>query len=270
MEVDYEYTIFIKNNDDEITGQIHEFNEETLKENSSDFNPISVINEITANKIDEDVFTKQENIKAFGFDLGIKYDKTFYYFIDEIRNIIKNNKKLSITHLKKLKDSFNLYIDIDITDNGYYYTCYSITAIIYALMYYLLENSYRIDVCRHCELFFVTKSRINPPKFCNRNSPYDNYENFTCGIAVDKIRDNLRWKRKGIENYLNNRYKDYDERLKKVGDFSDRCTDYNKSIKKEPTIANIKKYDEFLDKQDKYRKLSKALNRKFQKSKLKK
>ena len=72
------------------------------------------------------------------------------------------------------------------------------------------------------------------------------------------------------ENYLNNKYKDYEERLKKVGDFSDKCTDYNKLIRKEPTIANIKKYDEFLDKQDKYRKLSKALNRKSQKAKLKK
>lgn len=264
MDSDYEYMIFINNNNDEIVGQLHEFNDEILKENSSNFNPISVINKITANKCDDVVFSKQKNIKAFGFDLGIKYDKTFYYFIDEIRNIIKNNKRLSIMHLK---DKFNLYIDIDITDNGYYYTCYSVTAIVYALMYYLLENNYGIDICRHCELFFITKSRINPPKFCNRKSPYHNYENFTCDVAVNKIRDNLRWKRKGIENYLNNKYKDYEERLKKVGDFSDKCTDYNKLIRKEPTIANIKKYDEFLDKQDKYRKLSKALNRKSKKQK---
>ncbi len=53
--------IFIKNNNDEIIGQIHEFNEQILKENSSNFYPISVINEITANKCDDDVFSKQKN-----------------------------------------------------------------------------------------------------------------------------------------------------------------------------------------------------------------
>lgn len=60
MDSDYEYTIFINNSNDEIVGQLHEFNEETLKENSSNFNPISVINEITTNKCDDDVFTKQK------------------------------------------------------------------------------------------------------------------------------------------------------------------------------------------------------------------
>ena len=131
------------------------------------------------------------------------------------------------------------------TDNiphRYSYECYSLEDMVYSVLHFLIFNEYKFKQCNHCGRYFVSPDYR--PKYCNRNSNYENYTDRSCGHAV-----------KNIMSMLKKREKDYGEELEKEGsylsevveDFKKKCKRLRGMIQFEASEDNLQAYEEFLD-----------------------
>lgn len=82
----------------------------------------------------------------------------------------------------------------------YEYFCYSMADVPFAILHYLLSNSYKFRRCEHCGKYFATKTFKQ--KYCTRNSPLILQKPLKCGEAVDHKIKTIKKRIRYTKNYL--------------------------------------------------------------------
>jgi len=122
------------------------------------------------------------------------------------------------------------------------YICFSLNEVLFAVWHYLIFHGYtKFNQCHHCGTYFATKSL--KAKYCTDNSPYENYTHLECEQAVRNIKQKLSRRRKTVYNflYINHEYS--------IDAFILKCDKFCDKIKERSSVKNLKKYEDFLYKQ---------------------
>ncbi len=245
----YSYRLSIACEHKKLIGNIHAFNNETLKEKEISFDVLYALKNLSINKCDENVIMKQDFENAFGIDLKIKREESYFIFVETIKNAIKDNPYFDVKDLDNIGIDFDIHLNCDFKDNkNYNCYCNSISEIVYSILHYLFENDYKVNVCRYCDRFFITDTYKNI--FCKNDCPFpEKYKGKDCQYAKEQRLHSLSSKRRRIDKNLE--YKYSGENI--LYDFRDKCEDYKDIIKKSPSIWNINDYEKFLKLVDKYK-----------------
>lgn len=246
---DYSYRISITYEHKKLIGTIHAFNNETLKEKENTFDVLYALKNLSIYKYNEDIIAKQDFENAFGINLKIKRGESYLIFVETIKNAIKNNPYFTIKDLENIGIDFNIHINCNFRNNkNYIYNCNSVSEIVYSLLHYLFENEYKVNVCRYCDRFFITDTYKNI--FCKSDCPApEKYKGKDCQYVKEQRLHSLSSKRRRIDKNLEYKYSASDV----LYDFRYKCEDYKDKIKENPSIGNINKYENFLNKIDKYK-----------------
>lgn len=143
---------------------------------------------------------------------------------------------------KEAIDNTAFYPDI-----FHYDSCRTMIDFVFALVHYLVFNNYKITQCNHCGHLFAVKSLKE--KYCNRNSPFTEYEDYSCKEAVKQITDTFEKRRKNEYDRLRKRAKEYGVESKHVkifNDFYTVCEEYKRQIKKGASVELLMEYKAFL------------------------
>lgn len=245
----YTYRLTIKYENKKIIGHLYAFNEDTLKEKESSFELIPVIKNLNINKYDENVFIKQNFESIFGIDIKLANNEPYLFFLERIKNTIKLNPHYSFNDIEEIARNFNIQLDCEFKENKTcIYNCKSLSEIVFAILHYLIDNNYKINVCKYCDRFFITDTFKIP--FCKDACPFpDKYVGKDCQYVKEQRMHSLSSKRRRIDKNLEYKYSGEDI----LYDFRDKCEEYKDKIKKSPSVWNINNYSEFLDKVDKYK-----------------
>ena len=136
----------------------------------------------------------------------------------------------------------------------YFYDCFSLRDVLYAVLHYLIIHEYKFVKCKHCGRYFATTNLKQ--EYCKRKSPYINYKgqlstsDKECEEAVRLIQKRLRNRRKNLYNDYYAR-ENGDEQI-----FLEQYKPYEKEIKNSPSLSSLKKYEHFLYNENKLGKTS--------------
>ena len=236
------FRLTIKKENRELICIIDTFNNSTLKENKYSFNLISLLKRININKYDNNVYNVDNYANIFENKIKFLNDKSFPFFLDEIKNMIKNNPYYDFKDIECIARKHNIVLDCELFDNKLsIYNCNSLSEIIYAILHYLLEKTYKVNVCKYCERFLIVKTFKT--SYCQDVSPYCyEYEGKNCQYVREERIHLLNSKRKTIDSklFLNNYSKE------KIVGFQNKCNKFRDEIKKNPNVWNINDYKDFL------------------------
>ena len=245
----YSYRITITYEHKKLIGNIHAFNNETLKEKETTFDVLHALKNLNVYKYDENNIMKQNFENAFGINLKVKRGESYLIFVETIKNAIKNNPYFNIKDLENIGIDFNIHLNCIFRNNkNYIYNCNSVSEIVYSLLYYLFENEYKVNICRYCNRFFITDTYKNI--FCKNDCPFpEKYKGMDCQYAKEQIMHSISSKRRRIYKYIeSNSYN-----LDVLVNFKNECKKYKETIKISPSIWNINDYNNFIKKVDKYK-----------------
>lgn len=183
---------------------------------------------------------KLEEIRIY---YNIKLDYTISYK--------KRNDKKEINQYKKCEDEYIPlqfgFASVEEKDNKesykYIYNCSNLTEVLFAILHCLIMNRYnKIKKCNHCGgLFFYNHEK---QKYCQRKSPYKNYEKHNCEQAVRNIKKKFADRKKSIYTTLNNYH---GENLYK---FMDDWDELRKIVDECSSVENLKKLEKFSSKEN--------------------
>lgn len=184
---------------------------------------------------------------------------------------LKNRYKLELTYKIRLRGAeprseweddipVNKWADLKDSNHEVVYTCYSIADVIAALFHYYIITEYKLATCQHCGRVFATQTlKI---KNCNRISPYKNHlsqkydatKDKNCAQTVHDARQYIRTKKDSLSNLIRHSSlhqgvsNDNEQDTSVYYDFSEKCIEFDKRIKQEPTSKNLTEYNAFLKK----------------------
>lgn len=206
------------------------------------------------------------NIEKLKIAYGIDLD----YIICCKRGVKKTKDSSKMFKWVRFAPDFNSgkgLFEVPITHKYTYYGD-SMASAILALYHYLVFNGYKPTVCKHCGEAFFTQNLKNT--LCGRATPYKylvfgsekqySLKGKTCREAARAIKDRLRKRQKLL--YLayggNTRTKESVEFL--IGSWK-----YAEAVKKEPSVKNLKAYEEYLYRDNLTKREERLLNQKKKK-----
>ncbi|MFQ9513024.1 MAG: hypothetical protein ACLR19_05195 [Clostridia bacterium] len=198
----------------------------TNSKKTDKFNPLTAIGDLihfTRNPqlFDDKAITTFKEIFKFEQDVDEQELFDYYEKMCDLRTYIQGNTLFTYSELEQLKSFYDLTFRSDIYTNvplkfgycstekalevsnkeQYFYICYSMIDVPFAILHFLLRNDYKFKRCEHCEKFFATHSYKQ--KYCTRKSPLLKYSNLECGEAVNKAMVDLRKRKSTIYTNIN-------------------------------------------------------------------
>lgn len=229
-----------------------------------------------------------EKEKCFDIEFYVRNNKQYFYLVDAIKKIIISNKKISVLDLHKLANYLEIPIHYDLsfakknksiqTDmeqvqpyfsykyglnkfeeayNQDYHenhlftcSCSNITEIVFYIFFYLILFNYHFFQCQHCKKYSAIKRSKGTKTYCCRTCllPLEEYKELCCEIAVPKLLDTIRTKKKRI--YDNNNHLGKTESNDK---FLNEYYQLNDLFKKNRSAENLLALYEFVNKSSKHK-----------------
>lgn len=133
----------------------------------------------------------------------------------------------------------------DITQ--YFYECYSMSDVVFAILHFLASRQYKFNICAHCGRYFATTSYKQ--KYCFRKSPMQQYKHLNCEQAVRNITQEIN---RGYKRIYNNLYQNHSKEPSILSDFLEKYNTARNDFNNYPNIENIEKCFAVLDKKQWY------------------
>lgn len=232
-------------------------------------------------KEDNDVIKTYNEERAFKDLIIDKSTDTYYFsFALYIKSIILSNTIPNLNELEKIRVYYNIKLDYTISykkkndkkginqykkcedeyiplqfgfsnmeekDNKesykYVYNCSNLTEVLFAILHCLVMNKYnKIKKCNHCGgLFFYNHEK---QKYCQRKSPYKNYEKHNCEQAVRNIKKKFADRKKSIYTIINNYH------VENLYKFMNDWDKLRKIVDECSSVENLKKLENFSSKEN--------------------
>lgn len=177
-----------------------------------------------------------EFIKAF-YDISFNYtpsyqvDNFFHKYSSQAPKYVELSAKyyhFSVEEVMKL--------DVEGIHN-YFFECYSVADLVFAILYFLAINKYKISKCKHCKRYFATKTYKQ--EYCHRKAIYPRYSHLNCEQAIRNISQEFKrgYNRIYLKLNLTN-----NTMYNKEGDyFKESYCDFKKVFSLNPDFENIEK-----------------------------
>ena len=194
------------------------------------FNPLTILGDLlhwTRNpmRIDWRAIKEFQNVFGIPYFYNSRQCYDYYKKMCDLRERIQMDTPLRIDELNALKFFYDFTFKLNIAgieEDGrniplkfglcrseqffkradhekYFYECFSMIDIPFAILHFLLMNGYKFKRCEHCGKYFATHKTGR--SYCTRKSPLKGYEHLKCSEAVKKMMKYLRDKKKQI--YIN-------------------------------------------------------------------
>lgn len=176
----------------------------------------------------------------------------FHWAFISLINFLKESKylndKSTLLLLEKTRSENEIPLNCTYSKDGiYYYLNGTMREILFSIIHYYVMNGYKLTNCKHCGLWFATKSLKT--EYCVRRSPCYNMivnnkpilrEEQECEKAVRTITQKFRDRKKSIyNNWIINH-------PEKVNPFLNSFQEYMDKIKEAPNVYNITSMQFFL------------------------
>jgi hypothetical protein len=123
-------------------------------------------------------------------------------------------------------------LNFDVSNyHNYFYECYSLSDLIYAILHFLALGKYKFSMCPHCNRYFATTTYKQ--KYCYRRSNYPGFEHLNCEQVVRNILQDLRRQRQRINRNLDLNYNS------KYEEFFSKSNELIARVMEEPSRENI-------------------------------
>ena len=184
---------------------------------------------------------------------NIDFLRSFFditYQFTPMRNM-KNLQRFSKTEMRPVIYSM-YHIDTALSLNfsditQYFYECYSMSDIIFAILHFLASRQYKFNICAHCGRYFATTSYKQ--KYCFRKSPMQQYAHLNCEQAVRNITQEIN---RGYKRIYNNLHQNHAEENNTISNFLKKYDAARNDFNIHPNIENIEKCFTVLDKKQWY------------------
>jgi len=208
---------------------------------------------IVAVKRLHECFNSQTNISLSEIELTKAMNQFQFTFDVQLGMKPQNNSKKNLNKKDEIR-YHHLYLGSHVTTEFWWkyqkesidpirfaYTCYSLEEVLFAIWHYLVFHGFtKFNQCHHCGTYFATNSLKN--KYCNDNSPYENYTHLDCEQAVRNIKQKLSRRRKIAYNNIWT-YRDVN-----IDPFLEEFWELNDKVKERSSVQNLKELEYFLDK----------------------
>lgn len=194
------------------------------------------VQKVHEKKKTDEVEARKKLYEDFKRDFGVNYLLNRY-------KVDKVTEHINISDLSE-----NLILDATPSEDNLYLYCYDcedLVSLVFATIHNYFDREYKIIKCKHCQKYFVPFEHND--QYCKRNSLYkfNNCDSKQCEEAVRYIFKILDRRFQSIRSNLSNKsnggyYKP------EHNTFFKKAEEFNKIMRKSPTIKNILEYEKYL------------------------
>jgi hypothetical protein len=206
------------------------------------------------NQLNE-IITKNKRLSASEFEVLKQFlSLTFTFKIElrEINPLYKLDYRVNPINQEKVFPyqyvplSYNydfsmekIFVENRDTANRFIYSCSSMEDVIFSVLHYLVLFKYKFGKCNHCSNYFATQTLKQ--KYCNRKSPYKEYEHVDCEQAVRNIKQKCVRRMGHVCSNLN---EFYEQDVSII--FNNVYEVYKKAVDECSSVKNLFMLDQFL------------------------
>lgn len=181
-------------------------------------------------------FQKIEFLRDF-YDISFTYTPSYQrdFYLNKITSQAPKHVELSAKYYHFSEEEA---IKLDIASiHNYFFECFSVADLVFAILYFLAINQYKITKCKHCKRYFATKTYKQ--EYCHRKAIYPRYSHLNCEQAIRSI--SQEFKRGYNRIYLKLNPTNNTMYNSECEIFKEKYCDFKKEFSLNPDYENIKK-----------------------------